>query len=60
MIYDNIKKLCEEKGVSMTEVENSTKLSRGLISKWKNCSPTIDKIKIIADYFGVPVDYFLK
>lgn len=60
MIYDNIKKICQKKDISITELEKATGISRGLIAKWKSCSPTIDKIKKVADYLGVPLEQLLE
>ena len=33
--------------------------SNGLISKWKNSVPSHDRLKKVADYFGVTSDYLM-
>ncbi|MEE1085782.1 MAG: helix-turn-helix transcriptional regulator [Schaedlerella sp.] len=34
-------------------------MSNGAIGKWRNSNPTVDKLKKVADYFGVSIEYFL-
>lgn len=59
-MYNKIKKLCEKSGVSFTRIEKETGLGNGTISKWKDSIPTVDKLKKVADYFGVTVDELLE
>ena len=49
MIYDKIKQICEEKGVSVASVEKKANLSNGAISKWIKSAPKADKLKAVAD-----------
>ncbi len=37
-------------------------IAQSVLSDWKTgrSKPKADKLKILADYFGVPIDYFLK
>lgn len=56
MLYDKIKKICKEKGLSVALVEKEANLSNGVISKWNNSSPTVKSLKAVADILGVPVD----
>lgn len=60
MIVNNIKALCKQKGVSLSEVERATGLGNGVIRRWDEGSPRLDRIKLVADYFGVTVDSLLK
>lgn len=43
------------------QVSKDTGVSTSTLSNWKvgNYTPKLDKIKVIADYFGVSIDYFL-
>lgn len=59
-MYNKIKRLCEKKNVSITTVEKETGLSNGAIGKWRNSCPTVDKLKKVADYFGVSIEYFIR
>lgn len=60
MIYEKIKELCKEKGVSVTSVEKELGFSNGIISKWNKVKPIASNLKKIADYFGKPIEYFLE
>lgn len=56
MIYDRIKEICEKKGISVGSVEKQAGLGNGAISKWNTSSPTIDKLKAVADVLKVSVN----
>lgn len=60
MIYDNIKKICKEKGVSVASVEKLAGLGNGAISKWNESSPTIDNLQSVAKVLVVNVDELIK
>lgn len=59
MIYDTIKDLCKERGISVTSVEKKAGLSNGAISKWNDSSPTVDKLNAVAKVLNVKVDCLL-
>jgi len=59
-LYDRIKTLCDSRKISISKLENDCGFANATISKWKSTSiPGVDKIKTIAQYFGVTVDYLL-
>lgn len=55
-IVNNIKKLCQEHNISVSQLEKDLYMSPGLISRWNKNMPTLDRVVDIADYFGVPLD----
>ena len=55
-IYDKIKAMCEEKGMSVRQLEIAAGLKNGAISKWNDSSPTIKSLKAVADVLKVKVD----
>lgn len=59
MIYDTIKDLCKERGLSVSSVEKKAGLSNGAISKWNDSSPTVDKLNAVAKVLNVKVDCLL-
>ena len=60
VLYTRIKKLCAEKGITLTKLEEDLGIGASLIRKWKNTtSPSIDKITLIAKYFNVSSDYLI-
>ena len=60
MIGTKIRALCKERGVTVAEVERTVGLGNGVIRKWDDNSPTVSKLKPVADYFGVTVDELLR
>lgn len=60
MIYENVKKLTSEKGISISALEKKAGLGNGVISSWKTCSPTISNLKAVADVLGVTVDVLIR
>lgn len=59
-MYDKIKKLCEERNISLRQLELDTGLGNGAICKWKECSPRLSSAVAVAEYFGITVDELLK
>lgn len=60
IIYVRIKELCAARGITLAKLEEDTGLSSSIIRKWKNnTSPSIDKVKVIAEYFNVSTDYLV-
>ena len=43
MIYNTIKELCDEKGISITQLEKEAGLKSGTICKWDEHSPLVKK-----------------
>lgn len=51
-----IKKLCEERGISLHELEMSCSIGNGTIAKWGNgVIPNLATVKKIAEYFGIDI-----
>ena len=59
-MYDNVKKICEEKGISVGKIEKDLQLSNGSICKWNENEPGIRKVQKVADYLGVSIEELLK
>jgi len=59
-LLEHIKELQELNGnISINKLEKEAGLTRGSMSKWDNHAPSYDKLKKVADYFGVTVEYLL-
>lgn len=54
--------LKKQKGVTDYKVAVETGIPASTFTDWKNgrSNPKLDKLKKIADYFGVTVDYFIE
>lgn len=61
-MYQKYEQLRNKKGVTDYEVSKQTKISTATLSEWKKGTyqPKIDKIMLLAEYFEVPVTYFLE
>ena len=61
-LYENIKSLCDQRGVMPGKMCVEAKISKGLITDLKmgrKKTVQAETAKKIADYFGVSVDYLL-
>ena len=58
-LKERIKELCKVNGVSMNKVESDLNFGKGYISKLGKSTPNASKIRQIADYFDVTVDYLM-
>lgn len=56
MIYENIKKCCAAKGVTVRKLERDLEFGRGSVSKFDEHDPSVGKMNMIAGYLGVTVD----
>ena len=60
MIYENIIALCKREGISVAALESKCGLGNATIRGWENGNPRVDRIKPVADYFGVTVDWLME
>ena len=60
MFWSKVNKLCEEKGMSVSEMCRRLGLSASIASDWKQkgASPRASTKKKIADFFKVDISYF--
>lgn len=58
-LYKNVKTICANRNISVRMLENSLGFPRSSICKWDTNTPSVDKVKKVADYFGVSIEYFL-
>lgn len=61
-MYKKFATLLEKTNKTAYRVAKDTGISTAALSNWKNGNykPKVDKLKILADYFGVPIEYFLE
>lgn len=60
MLYDKIKALAEERGMSIYRLEKEAEFSKSSICKWNDNIPSVDKIQKVAKLLGVTVDSLLE
>ena len=59
MIYTKISDLCQNRGISIAKLERELNFGNATVRGWATSSPTVEKLKAVADYFGVTVDDLL-
>lgn len=58
-VFDRIENLRKSNGISQGKLEKELGFSNGSISKWKNSTPTPERLKKLADYFNVTLEYLM-
>lgn len=60
MFYDKFIQLCELHNKKPTPLLNELQISSTNLKRWKNgSSVSFDTIKVLSDYFDVPISFFL-
>lgn len=58
-LYDRVKELCSERGISIRQLEIRLGIGNGIIARWKTSIPNSERLDKVADFFGVSTDYLL-
>ena len=58
-VKSRIKSLAMQRGIGLATLDATLGFGNGTIGKWDKFNPSVDKVKKVADYFGVSVDYLL-
>lgn len=60
--YQKFEILCAKNNVNPNKVSKETGISTATLTSWKQgkYTPKINKLKLISDYFGVGIDYFIQ
>ena len=60
-MYEIFMRLCELNGITPADVSRATKIRESTLSNWKSRGSMLSakNAKIIAEYFGVSVDYLM-
>ena len=61
-MYGKFEKLVKEKETTIYRVSKDTGIPPTTLYEWGygRCTPKVDKLLILAKYFGVPLEYFLE
>lgn len=61
-MYEKFQELLDKFHKTAYQVAKDTGISTATLSNWKlgNYTPKLDKLKILADYFGVSIEYFVE
>lgn len=61
-MYDKYAVLRDARGLTDYKVAKATGITKSTFSEWRagRYKPKLEKIKKLADYFGVKIEYFLE
>lgn len=61
-MYEKYAALRDKKNITDYKVSLDTGITKSTFSDWKSgrSKPKVDKLKILAEYFGVSIEYFLE
>ncbi|WP_418437001.1 helix-turn-helix domain-containing protein [Blautia sp.] len=61
-MYQKFAELLGKSNKTAYQVSKDTGVSTSTLTNWKygRYTPKVDKLKALADYFGVPIEYFLE
>ena len=55
-IFYIIKNLCDKRKITIFELDRQIGISRGILYTWKKSSPSVEKVKKVAEFFNVSMD----
>lgn len=59
LTYETIKKLCKDKGITVTGLEKKMGFARGSLCKINTNKPSMEKVKKLADYFSMSIEQLM-
>ena len=59
MIFERIKQLAKNKGISIYQLERDNNLSNGSISKWNRVTPSAESLNSVAKSLDTTMDEIL-
>lgn len=61
-MYEKFATLLYENNKTAYQISKDTGIAQSVLSDWKRgrSNPKVDKLKILADYFDVSIEYFLE
>lgn len=59
-MFDKVQSLCKARGISISKLERDLGVGNASIANWKDGTvPRADRLKMVADYFGVSMEYLM-
>lgn len=61
-MYKKYEELLKETGKTSYQVSKDTGIGENTLSYWKTgrSKPKVEKLMVLSNYFGVPIEYFLE
>ena len=60
MLFDNVKALCDKRGITVWRLEKDLGFPNGGIRTWNESDPGIRKVQKVAEYLEVSIEELLK
>lgn len=62
MYYQNFEELCKQRNIKPNKVSKETGVSTATLTSWKQgkYTPKPDKLKLIADFFNVSLEFIMR
>lgn len=60
MVYENVKKICDKKGINISQLEKEAGLGNGTIGGWRNSAPRVDSLQAVAKVLKVKMEKLLQ
>ena len=58
-MFERVKELCKSRRISLTDLSRALGWNENSIYHWKKTSPSAEKVQMVANYFGVSIDWLL-
>lgn len=59
-LHENVQALCEKAGITVSSLERELGYVRGTIARWDKHSPSVERVKEVADALCVTVDALMR
>ena len=56
-LYKNIQTLCEDRKITIAEVERKANISNGSVRRWADSYPSIDKVARVAEVLNTTLEF---
>ncbi|QCS76856.1 helix-turn-helix transcriptional regulator [Lactiplantibacillus plantarum subsp. plantarum] len=58
-MFDRVKEISKKRGLTLAQLNEKVGFKQNVIYSWKTKTPSVDKVKAVADVLNVSVDYLL-
>lgn len=59
-LYNNIKKICDDRKIAITQLEKKSGLGHGTIGKWRDVTPNMASLEAVAKALELPTAELMK
>lgn len=59
-MYEKIKEIAKKQGIPICKIESDLNFSQGSICKWTKNFPSVDRVRLVADYLKVDINEIVR